>query len=467
MLIRILLLVEAPRLRARLKELLEQGDVLVSSCGPEGFWAHPERESFDLAVAARASLPPDATGAIQRVRNLPDGPEIIVLCETDDSQDAAVLQAAGCFAIVRQNLLDQQLRDSLSMLVGRAREAAVDRLRAEQAEQPRQLRDAISESPAMRRLLKLASRVAASDTSLLILGETGVGKEWLARAVHAEGPRADAPFIAINCGAMPEALLESELYGHEKGAFTGAIKSRRGYFELAHGGTLFLDEVAEMAPHLQVKLLRALQDRMIQRIGAEKAIEVDVRIIAATNRDLMEAMKAKELRQDLYYRLAVVTLTVPPLRERIEDLPALVDRYVRESVHKLGRYDVHGLTDEAIMALSSYGWPGNVRELINVVERAVLLCENDRIDRQDLPEEIAGGGVDGATGRKVSFESWLDKPMEDGQRAILGAFEKTYLEYHLARTRGNVGAAARAAVVDPRTLYNKMRLYGLRKEAFK
>ena len=467
MLIRIRLAVEAPPLRGRLRQLLEQGDVLVSSCDPEGFWNHPERESFDLALATRGSLPEDVKAAITRVRELPSSPEVIVLSAEENARDRAALQAAGCFAIVPENLPVDQLRETLAMLVQRRREAAVDRLRVEQVEAPRLLRDAVSESPVTRRLLKLAARVAASDTSLLILGETGVGKEWLARAVHAEGPRAEAPFIAVNCGAVPENLLESELYGHVKGAFTGAIKSRRGQFELAHGGTLFLDEVAEMAPHLQVKLLRALQDRKIQRVGAEEPLEVDVRIIAATNRDLVEAMKVKELRQDLYYRLAVVTLTVPPLRERIEDLPALVERYLKESSRKLGRYDVGGLTPAALDALSSYAWPGNVRELINVIERAVLLCEGDRVDVIDLPDEIAGTLDGGSESLGGSFEDWLDKPLEEGRQAIAGAFERAFIEHHLRRTRGNVGATAKAAAVDPRTLYNKMRLYQLRKESFK
>jgi DNA-binding NtrC family response regulator len=467
MLIRILVVVEAPALRGRLEELLARADVLVSSCDPRDFWAHPEAESFDLAVAARAGMPADVKQAVSRLRQLAGGCEVIVLRAGDDARDTAALQAAGCFAIVPETLPDQQLRETLAMLVQRRREGAVDRLRAEQAQPPRQLRGAVSESPVTRRLLRLAARVAASDTSLLILGETGVGKEWLARAVHAEGPRAGAPFIAVNCGAMPENLLESELYGHERGAFTGAVKSRRGYFELAHGGTLFLDEVAEMAPHLQVKLLRALQDRTIQRVGAEEAIAVDVRIIAATNRDLVEAMKAKDFRQDLYYRLAVVTLTVPPLRERVEDLPALVDRFLNDAIQKLGRYDVQALTPAALEALAAYAWPGNVRELVNVVERAVLLCDGERIDRPDLPDDIAGAGAGVSASSAGSFERWLDKPLEEGRQAVLGAFEKAYIEHHLGRNRGNVGATAEAAEIDPRTLYNKMRLYGLRKEDFK
>ncbi len=467
MLIRILLAVEAPSLRGRLEQLLEQSDFLVSSCDPERFWTHPDRESFDLALASRGSLPAEVKAAMTRVRELPSSPEVVVLGSGEDARDTAMLQAAGCFAIVRESLPDHQLRETITMLVQRRREAAMDWIRAERAEPARLLRDAVSESPVTRNLLKLASRVAASDTSLLILGETGVGKEWLARAVHAEGPRAGGPFIAVNCGAVPENLLESELYGHVKGAFTGAIKSRRGQFELAHGGTLFLDEVAEMAPHLQVKLLRALQDRRIQRVGAEGPIEVDVRIMAATNRDLVEAMKAKELRQDLYYRLAVVTLTVPPLRERIEDLPTLVVRYLKESSQKLGRYEVDGLTPAALEALSGYAWPGNVRELINVIERAVLLCESDRVDVVDLPDEIAGPRDGGSRSLECSFEKWLDTPLEEGRQTMLEAFERTFIEHHLRRTRGNVGATAKAAAIDPRTLYNKMRLYRLSKESFK
>jgi DNA-binding NtrC family response regulator len=332
----------------------------------------------------------------------------------------------------------------------------------------------ISHSPAAQQILRMARRVAASDTSLLLLGETGSGKDWLARAVHSESPRCHAPFIAVNCGAVPESLLESELFGHVKGAFTGAVKDRRGYFELAHRGTLYLDEVGEMPQHLQIKLLRALQDRLIQRLGSEEVIEVDVRFIAATNRDLTAAVKNGTFRQDLYYRLAVVTLQVPALRERLEDIPELVENYLDKHTKKLNRADITGLTPRAAEALLTYDWPGNVRELVNVLERAVLLCEASTIDVVDLPVEIGmppGSPFHGeaASGAKPLSDPgpWLDQPLDAGRLAVVADFERRYFAHHLERFRGSIAKTAEHAGVDPRTLYSKMRQLGLKKEDFK
>ena len=229
-----------------------------------------------------------------------------------------------------------------------------------------------TKSRAMQELVRMARRVAAADSTVFLLGETGSGKERLARAIHAASPRREAPFVAVNCAALPESLLESELFGHERGAFTGATRSRRGHFELAHGGTLFLDEIAEMAPPLQGKLLRTLQERRIQRLGSERSLAVDVRILTATSRDVAAEMERDAFRRDLYYRLAVVTLTVPPLRERLEDLPDLVENILETLGRRLGRVGV-AVSGGAMAALAGYRWPGNVRELRNAIERAVLL----------------------------------------------------------------------------------------------
>ncbi len=459
-------------LRDRLRKLLPEQDVLVS-CQELAALALPEREGADLIFVGSSDLAGVWGDTIAQLRGLPEQPEVIALQESEDSREIARLQAAGCFAIIPASLADSALRQTLITLVDRRREAMNSRLSTAPATPLLYFRDLISHSPATQKILRLATRVAASDTSLLILGETGVGKEWLARAIHAESPRVESPFIAVNCGAVPENLLESELFGHEKGAFTGAHRPRRGYFELAHRGTLFLDEVGEMPHHLQVKLLRALQDRTIQRLGSEALVEVDARIIAATNRDLIAALKAGEFRQDLYYRLAVVTLTLPPLRDRPEDIPSLVETYLHRFVRKLNRPEIQGVTPEAMVTLKAYAWPGNVRELINVVERAVLLCEGDQLDLSDLPEEISRtsstpqpepSSVEPAP---AIVEAWLDQPLEVGRQAMIDAFERRYLQRLLERNRGNVGQTAKDAGVDPRTLYNKMLALGLRKEDFK
>jgi DNA-binding NtrC family response regulator len=475
-LIRILLVIDHPPLYRRVSRLIAQPNVLVYAANhAEGLWEGLARDSYDLVVVERSAVTEPASDFISTLRKLPDRPELIVLQARDDPEDRAALLAAGCYAVIASNLIDAVFAQTLRTLVSRRRETLVNRLRAEQPEEFYHLSDFASASEPMQALLHLARRVAASDSSLLILGETGVGKEWLARAVHGEGPRAGAPFIAVNLAAIPDGLLESELFGHEKGAFTGAIRARRGYFELAHRGTIFLDEIADMSPHLQAKLLRVLQERKIQRVGAEQTIEVDVRLMAATNRDLEEAIEAKQFRSDLYYRLGVVTLTVPPLRERKEDIPALVQSYLERFRIQLGR-SAETASAEALEALIAYPWPGNVRELINVMERTVLLSEGEEIRLADLPENIArfagssGNGTAPRTSGRGSLalpEDWLDKPLRSARREVLEAFERAYLSGQLQATSGRIGETARRAGLDPRSLYEKMKELGLRKEDFR
>jgi len=312
--------------------------------------------------------------------------------------------------------------------------------------------------------------VVKSDSALLVLGETGVGKERLARSIHSESARSAGPFVTVNCGALPENLLESELFGHEEGAFTGAVRARRGYFELAHRGTIFLDEIGEMPLHLQVKLLRVLEDKRIQRVGSEKPIEVDVRIMAATNRDLKNEMEAHRFRADLYYRLAVLTLTVPPLRERREDIAELARGFLDRIRRQLGR-PVTGFHPDAMEALLRHDWPGNVRELINVIERAVLLAPENEIRVSDFRggESWADRESEGSAPkalperREVSF----DRPLAEAREEVSAAFERDYIERVLRVCRGRVGEAARKSGVNERTLYAMMRRHGLRKEDFR
>ncbi|NIN71791.1 MAG: AAA domain-containing protein [Gemmatimonadetes bacterium] len=475
MLVRVLLLVESAALRRRLTRLLRSTDVLVSPVlQPDEFWAQMGRESCDLVLATRAALPQVLPEAVSTLHGLPERPELIVVVDREDPEDRASLLAAGVMAVIYHGLPDATVREALGALVGRRRETLRRGVRAQQAETRSRLSDFVSNSLVMQRLLALASRVAEADTSLLIVGETGVGKEWLARAIHTESRRSEAPFVAVNCAALPEGLLESELFGHEKGSFTGALRSRRGYFELAHGGTLFLDEIAEMAPPLQAKLLRGLQERKIQRVGSEELIAVDVRIIAASNRDLEAVIEAGELRRDLYYRLGVVTLTLPPLRERREDIADLVNNYVKQFRVQLGR-PVAGISPEALEALEHYVWPGNVRELVNVIERAVLLCKSTELTVDDLPESVVASTgwtqTPQATARRsmkwLAGDELLSKPLGVARGELVTSFERAYLIRALRSTGGRVGEAARRAGIDPRTLYNKMKLYGLQKEEYK
>ena len=259
--------------------------------------------------------------------------------------------------------------------------------------QTKKIIDIIGESKAIKKVFDLIDKVADSDSTVLICGESGTGKEVVAKRIHFQSQRADKPFIPINCGAIPEALLESELFGHEKGAFTGAINTRLGRFELANGGTLFFDEIGEMPYPLQVKLLRAIQEREFERIGGTKSIQVDVRILAATNIDLEQAVLEKRFRTDLFYRLNVIPLTLPSLKDRKEDIPLLIAFFLGK-FNQRKQTAITGISDDAMRLLMAYPWPGNIRELENIVERVVVLRGEGVVSKEDLPEKITGRNAD-------------------------------------------------------------------------
>ena len=304
----------------------------------------------------------------------------------------------------------------------------------------------VGSSPAMRALFSEIRVLAASEASALLTGESGTGKELVARTLHELSGRRDGPFVAVNGAALPEGLTESELFGHERGAFTGAVSSRPGCFELAHGGTLFLDEIAEMPIALQPKLLRVLEDGRVRRLGASQEIAFDVRLIAATNRDPAQAIRDAQLREDLYYRLNVFTLTPPPLRRRKEDLPLLCQHFIRRFNEKHGA-EVEGLADEALERLQAYSWPGNVRELRNAMERAVILARTGWIETVHLPPFIRDPKAD--PGEAIVLP-----------RSVTAAeAEKIIILETLERTAGNKAEAARRLGLDVKTIRNKLRAY--------
>ena len=338
MLIRTLIIANHPHLQKRLEGVVGPLGAAVTVVPPVGdFWQRLVKTSFDLVVVTRPALPEPVAESISAIRQLPDEPDVIVVWNEESPEERASLLIAGCFAVLYEGLSDETMRDAIGSFVERRRARNTDRIRRDVAESEYRLSDFSSANPLMASFMNIVRRVVEPDSSLLILGETGVGKERLARAIHAESPRSHEPFMPVSCAALPETLLEAELFGHVEGAFTGASGDRRGYFELAHDGTLFLDEIGEMPKHLQVKLLRVLQERSIQRVGGEEAIEIDVRVMAATNRDLDEEMREGRFRRDLYYRLGVVTLEIPPLRKHPEDIPPLVERYLEEFRMRMGR----------------------------------------------------------------------------------------------------------------------------------
>jgi DNA-binding NtrC family response regulator len=458
---------------AQVARLIADGALVAAAEDDQELWRRLAREAFDLVLLRHGDVPGLSTHLVSEIRALPDHPEVVVVSPKEDPEEQAELLTAGCLAVVYEGLDQEKLARTLEALLQRRREQTAQAI-DEGLVQPFHLSDYASASPAMQQFLSTARRVVATDTTLLLLGETGVGKEWLARAITADGPRAAGPFVAVNCGALPEALLESELFGHAKGAFTGAARARRGYFELAHGGTIFLDEIAEIPPHLQVKLLRALEGRRIQPLGSERSIPVDVRVIAATNRDLETEVQEKRFRADLFYRLNVVSLTLPPLRERREDIPELIQSYVDLYRVRL-RSDVTGVGADALAALTVYDWPGNVRELINAVERAVLMATGPEITVAELPDAIrrlstqgslvhqdGGGTPEGWEGR-----AQVDQPWRVARQQILADGERRYLTQLLTLCSGRVGEVAKRAGMAPRSLFEKMRRHGLRKEDFR
>jgi DNA-binding NtrC family response regulator len=473
MLIRVLLAVEPAALRRRFQRLLKESDVsFVRSPVRGGRTGVPgPGTDFDLWIVSRSRLGESPVEVVRSVRELPEQPEVVVVIDSEDAQERSALLGAGGLAVVNHRVPDETLAETLLALLHRRQEQVEQALRAERFDEKPSLRDFVSRSPAIQSFMHTAQRLARSDSSLLILGETGVGKERLAQALHTEGPRAAAPFVPVNCGALPESLIESELFGHEEGAFTGASRARRGYFELAHNGTLFLDEIAETPLHLQVKLLRAIDTRAIQRVGGERPLQVDVRVMAATNRDLDAEVAARRFRSDLYYRLAVVTLSIPPLRERREDIPELIDTYVQRFRIHLGR-EVASCAPEAVDALVRYNWPGNVRELINVIERAVLLCSGDRIEVQDLPQNVAApAGLtaldDPLAPGLAKPDTWIDRPLREVKESLIASVERRYVSELLRATRGRIGETAKRAGLNERALYAVMKRHGLRKEDFK
>ena len=316
----------------------------------------------------------------------------------------------------------------------------------------------IGRSAQMRRTFEMAERVAATDSTVLILGESGTGKDLLAQEIHSRSPRAGKPFIAVNCAALPETLIESELFGYERGAFTGAAQQKRGKFELASGGTLFLDEIGDMNPVTQAKVLRALENRVIERLGGTQSIPVDVRVISATHRNLPEEIRDGKFREDLFYRLRVVTLELPALRSHKEDIPVMAEAFLQMHAARLGREA--RLTREALAAIERYDWPGNARELKNALERSLVLCQGNEIGLADLPEEVARGQ---AVVQKSSGDGRDNGLGEKDFREAKRKFEVAYLTRQLAEHRWNVSRTAATIGLHRQSLQEKLRELGIRR----
>jgi len=417
------------------------GYAVIGETNPQRALARVAGEPIDLAILDVQMPEMDGLALLRGLRErLPDLP--VVIMTAFGSIDTAVRAiASGAVDYVSKPMDVEEIRATVRRALGRTVEAQATLPAAGE-----QLGGVVGRSPAMVEVYKTIARVAPARSTVLILGESGTGKELIARAIHENSPRGKRPFVAVDCGALTPTLLESELFGHVRGAFTGAVGDTPGLFAEANGGTVFLDEVGDVSPALQAKLLRVLQEHQIRPVGGSLWRAVDVRVIAATNRDLAGAVEAGSFREDLYYRLKVVTLQLPPLRERLEDIPLLVEHLVRRAAHECSK-TVTGISEQALARLGAYHWPGNVRELAHVLERGVALAQQEILTADDLPGEL-----------RQAVPAPASTP-ED--RPTLAELKRRYVHRVFEESGGNVSRAAQVLGVDRRSLYRMLQRYGV------
>jgi DNA-binding NtrC family response regulator len=428
---------------------LEGYDTFLAGDGMEGLRLF-EEEEIDLVIT---DLRMPGLGGEDVLRKVVEGHPtvpVIILTGHGTIETAVKAMRDGAFDFLTKPLN----LDRLSLLVKRAlatRELMLQhRALQEELDKRRGFSNIIGRSSAMKKIFEVVQQVAPTRASVLISGDSGVGKELVADAIHNLSGRKDKPFIKVHCAALSESLLESELFGHEKGAFTGAVARRRGRFELANRGSIFLDEIGEISQTVQIKLLRVLQEKKFERVGGEETLEVDVRVIAATNRDLKEQIAAGAFREDLFYRLNVVNIHLPPLRERKEDIPLMAAAFIKEFAAENGK-NIDGLDAKARSVLYSYSWPGNVRELRNSIESAVVMCKGSILGADDLPPGMRSASDDGGV------------HIEPG--ATLADAEKTIIRASLSRLKGNKSRTADLLGIGRKTLHRKIQEYGIEDSA--
>ena len=434
-----------PGLRESLNRTLTRAGyrVILASDGRAALDQMQGGDAIDLVLTDLKM--PGLTGleVLRAVKTLLPDVDVILLTAFGTVEEAVSAMKDGAYDFITKPFRGEQLLKLVTKALERRGLIEQNRALQKQLEDLRGKGQIIGASPAFRRMMTLVDQVAGSSATVLVQGESGAGKELVASAIHERSRRRAGPFIAVNCAALPETLLESELFGYERGAFTGAAGRKEGRFELADGGTLFLDEVADLSPVTQPKILRVLQEGEFDRLGGTRSIKIDVRLVAASNQDLAQLVKERRFREDLFYRLNVITVHVPPLRERREDIPLLAQHFLRVYAAKNNRR-LDGLSDDALRRLEAYAWPGNVRELENVIERGVVLARGSHVDVGDLPPEIAGA-----------------TPLPEGVITVrlgtpLAEVEQRMLDATLAATGGNKTLAAKLLGIDVRTVARKL-----------
>jgi two-component system response regulator PilR (NtrC family) len=436
--------------------LRKEGHEVTSEPGTAGALQRVAAEPFDVVITDLRLGQGSGLDILRAVKASSPATEVIVVTAFATTENAIQAMKLGAYDYVLKPFKVDELKLVVQKALERRSLLAENRVLRHRAGERRDATDEIlGASEAMQQVRQLVEKVSAARTTVLITGESGTGKEVAARTIHVRGARRGDPFVAVNCGAIPEGLIESEFFGHEKGSFTGATDTKPGLFEVAGSGTLFLDEVGELPPQVQVKLLRALQERKARRVGGSVDIAIAARIIAATNRDLAQEVAAGRFREDLYYRLNVIQIRMPPLRDRREDVPVFLDHFLRRFASELGR-PAPALSPEALSMLVAYRWPGNLRELANVVERAVTLVEGEVIGPEALPPAVRGASQAVPTAESASLPvDGLDL------QAYLDAIERRILEQALARCGGVKTEAARLLSLTFRSLRYRLAKYGI------
>jgi DNA-binding NtrC family response regulator len=439
----------------------------LGSAGYQCFTSNDAREALTLLASERPDLlltdlrMPEMDGMemLRRAKEVDSQIPVLMLTAHATLESAVAAVKAGAFDFIAKPFSIDQLKLAVERaLTWRRQQNEILQLREQLGIVG--FENIIGRSNALQQVLELVRKAARSDANILVLGESGTGKELIARAVRANSPRAAQPFVAVDCASLPENLLESELFGHEKGAFTGAIAAKQGLVETANRGTLFLDELGELPLGLQVKFLRALQERQIRRVGGTRSIDVDIRVVCATNRDLRELVKEGAFREDLYYRIAVIDIALPPLRERPGDVELLAMSFLA----KFARRDMvapRGFEPEAMAALETYSWPGNVRELQNVVERACALTEGEMITLADLPAHLRTVAP-APSARPPAADTASKLTLKEAKERWISELESAYVAELLRREGGNVSQAARKAGVDRKTLHRLLNKHSIR-----
>jgi DNA-binding NtrC family response regulator len=402
-----------------------------------------KKENFDIVMSDIKMEKMDGFEVLREAQKISPETSVIMMTAFASVGSAVEAMRAGAADYITKPFINDEIRLTIRKII-QSRDLQMENLilRQELSQRPAAFPKIIGSSEPMQRVFAVMEKVIPSKSNILITGDSGTGKGLVAQAIHEAGPRKDKPFISINCGAIPENLLESELFGHKKGAFTSAVDDKKGLITMANGGTLFLDEIGELPPALQVKLLHVIQTRELTPVGDTRIITVDIRIIAATNADLMQRVKEGRFREDLYYRLNVIEIRMPALRERSDDIPVLIRHYLDLFTKEAGK-NIKDIDYEAMQALLAYDWPGNIRELRNTMERAVVLADGDLLTIHDLPDKLRTLDIEG-----VSTSSL---------RQALDNFEREYIKRSLTENKGNKEAAANKLGIDLATLYRKLK----------